>query len=246
MKTQEILSIVALSLLGSCLLCGLAKMAMKGDSAKKNCDKACSMAVFAAVVLLAISQLIGKTDGYEEPSPSPAPAPGVIYCSDGVGGQYADYCYAGHWTGGPGDGPGKEPSHHKGWEGSSCAVACLRYANWKTCGGSKSGKNCEKDSDCSNGTCKYVIPKSEDRVAFCKKNFRLDDWNRDNTGKPQPGIAGGCATDSKYLAQYWGRPFPNAPFQYNVCRTCPSGGPNAGEFQCIGPPEKGKPIAPCS
>ena len=59
MNTQEILSIVALSLLGLCLLCGLAKMAMKGDSAKKNCDKACSMAVFAAVVLLAISQLIG-------------------------------------------------------------------------------------------------------------------------------------------------------------------------------------------
>ena len=64
MNTQEILSIVALSLLGLCLLCGLAKMAMKGDSAKKNCDKACSMAVFAAVVLLAISQLIGETDGY--------------------------------------------------------------------------------------------------------------------------------------------------------------------------------------
>ena len=64
MNTQEILSIVALSLLGLCLLCGLAKMAMRGDSAKKNCDKACSMAVFATVVLLAISQLIGETDGY--------------------------------------------------------------------------------------------------------------------------------------------------------------------------------------
>jgi len=64
MKTQEILSIITLSLLGLCLLCGLAKMAMKKDSAKKNCDKACSMAVFAAVVLLAISQLIGETDGY--------------------------------------------------------------------------------------------------------------------------------------------------------------------------------------
>ena len=70
MKTQEILSIVALSLLGLCLLCGLAKMAMRGDSAKKNCDKACSMAVFAAVVLLTISQLIGETDGYCEIMPS--------------------------------------------------------------------------------------------------------------------------------------------------------------------------------
>ena len=76
MKTQEILSIVALSLLGLCLLCGLAKMAMKKDSAKKNCDKACSMAVFAAVVLLAISQLIGETDGYEEGAPC---------CCDGNG-----------------------------------------------------------------------------------------------------------------------------------------------------------------
>ena len=64
MNTQEILSIVALSLLGLCLLCGLAKMAMRGDSAKKNCDKACSMAVFATVVLLAISQLIGETEAF--------------------------------------------------------------------------------------------------------------------------------------------------------------------------------------
>lgn len=76
MKTQEILSIVALSLLGLCLLCGLAKMAMKKDSAKKNCDKACSMAVFAAVVLIGVSQLIGETEKYTggdsafKPSPS--------------------------------------------------------------------------------------------------------------------------------------------------------------------------------
>ena len=64
MNTQEILSIVALSLLGLCLLCGLAKMAMRGDGAKKNCDKACSMVVFATVVLLAISQLIGETEAF--------------------------------------------------------------------------------------------------------------------------------------------------------------------------------------
>ena len=66
MKTQEILSIASLSLLVLCLLCGLAKMAMKKDSHKKNCDKACVLAVFAAVVLLAISQLIGETDGYSD------------------------------------------------------------------------------------------------------------------------------------------------------------------------------------
>jgi len=64
MKTQEILSIVALSLLGLCFLCGLAKMAMKKDSDKKNCDKACSMAIFAAVVLVGVSQLLTETEKY--------------------------------------------------------------------------------------------------------------------------------------------------------------------------------------
>ena len=71
MKTQEILSIVALAVLGLCLLCGLAKMAMKGDKAKKSCDKACSMAIFAAVVLVGVSQLLTETEKYSAtPSPS--------------------------------------------------------------------------------------------------------------------------------------------------------------------------------
>ena len=64
MKTQEILSIVALSLLGLCFLCGLAKMAMKKDSDKKNCDKACSMAIFAAAALVGVSQLLTETEKY--------------------------------------------------------------------------------------------------------------------------------------------------------------------------------------
>ena len=65
MKTQEILSIVALGLLGVCLLCGLAKMAMKGDKAKKSCDHVCSLSFFVAVVLLGVSQLIKENkDGY--------------------------------------------------------------------------------------------------------------------------------------------------------------------------------------
>jgi len=63
MKTQEILSIVALGLLGVCLLCGLAKMAMKGDKAKKSCDHVCSLSFFVAVVLLGVSQLITE-EGY--------------------------------------------------------------------------------------------------------------------------------------------------------------------------------------
>ena len=64
MNTQEILSIIALSLFGLCFLCGLAKMAMKKDSDKKNCDKACSMAIFAAVVLVGVSQLLTETEKY--------------------------------------------------------------------------------------------------------------------------------------------------------------------------------------
>ena len=65
MKTQEILSIVALGLLGVCLLCGLAKMTMKGDKAKKSCDHVCSLSFFVAVVLLGVSQLIKENkDGY--------------------------------------------------------------------------------------------------------------------------------------------------------------------------------------
>jgi len=57
-KNHNILSIAALVLLGLCLLCGLAKMAMKEDKAKKSCDHACSFFLFLGVVLLGVSQLI--------------------------------------------------------------------------------------------------------------------------------------------------------------------------------------------
>ena len=62
-KTHDILSIVALGLLGVCLLCGLAKMAMKGPRAKQTCNQICSLSLFAAVVLLGVSQLITE-EGY--------------------------------------------------------------------------------------------------------------------------------------------------------------------------------------
>ena len=65
MKTSEILSIIALAALGLCLICGLAKMAMKSDKTKKGCDDACSLLVFIAVVVLGISQLLNE-DGYKE------------------------------------------------------------------------------------------------------------------------------------------------------------------------------------
>ena len=66
MNTKKILSIIALSLLGLCFLCGLAKMVMKKDSDKKNCDKVCSMAIFAAVVLIGVSQLF-PDENYADP-----------------------------------------------------------------------------------------------------------------------------------------------------------------------------------
>ena len=65
MKTREILSIVALAALGLCLLCGLAKMAMKNPKAKQSCDHACSLLVFVAVVLVGVSQLL-EEEGYKE------------------------------------------------------------------------------------------------------------------------------------------------------------------------------------
>ena len=70
MKTREILSIVALAALGLCLLCGLAKMAMKGPKAKQSCDHACSLLVFVAVVLVGVSQLLKENnDGYKTDQP---------------------------------------------------------------------------------------------------------------------------------------------------------------------------------
>ena len=61
MNAKEILTIVALAALGLCLLCSLAKSAMKkGDKSKKHCDKACGAFVFLAIILLAVSQLLGR------------------------------------------------------------------------------------------------------------------------------------------------------------------------------------------
>ena len=61
MKTQEILTIIALSALGLCLLCGLAKMAMKNPKKRSDCDKACGALFFVAVALMAVGQLLGET-----------------------------------------------------------------------------------------------------------------------------------------------------------------------------------------
>jgi hypothetical protein len=89
MNTSEILSIVALSLLGLCLLCGLSKTVMKKDSDKKNCDKACSLAIFAAVALVGVSQLFTeeKYRCQDLNPPKNPPSPG---CNHQGGGNMAN------------------------------------------------------------------------------------------------------------------------------------------------------------
>lgn len=58
MITRKILSIVALSSLGLCLLCSVAKMAMKNPNTKQSCNHACSLLIIVAVVLVGVSQLL--------------------------------------------------------------------------------------------------------------------------------------------------------------------------------------------
>ena len=60
-------------------------MAMKKDSDKKNCDKACSMAIFAAVALVGVSQLLTETEKYtcQERGLSPP----TNFCGDEGGGS---------------------------------------------------------------------------------------------------------------------------------------------------------------
>lgn len=77
MKTQKIISIVTLSLLGLCLLCGLAKITMKKDRHKKNCDKVCAIVIFVAVALVGVGQLLIE--------PSKLPTPGKPTIRKGLG-----------------------------------------------------------------------------------------------------------------------------------------------------------------
>ena len=64
MRTH-VLRIIAISLLGACLLCGLAKMAMKNENSKKTCDNACGALMFMALALVGVSQLNDEKEKYE-------------------------------------------------------------------------------------------------------------------------------------------------------------------------------------
>ena len=76
MNTKEILTIIALSTIGLCLICGLSKMSMKSDNAKKSCDNACNLLFFISIVLIGASQLLNNPEKYggskcQFPTPSP-------------------------------------------------------------------------------------------------------------------------------------------------------------------------------
>jgi len=69
MKTKEILTIIAISSLGLCLLCSLAKMTMRNsDKGKKHCGNACGAFVLLAVILLTVSQLLREEERYGDSS----------------------------------------------------------------------------------------------------------------------------------------------------------------------------------
>ncbi len=66
MRTH-VLRIIAISLLGVCLLCGLAKLGMKNQNSKKTCDNACGILMFVALALIGVSQLNDETEKYKKP-----------------------------------------------------------------------------------------------------------------------------------------------------------------------------------
>ena len=143
MNTKKILIITALSLLGLCLLCSLAKTTMKKDSNKKNCDKGCAAAVFITIVLLAVSQLLTeRVDYYNSPTPTPTPCPTC------------------EW----GNGDGACPAYLDGHDGV-CAkwdddeLACCPTKNWTNenesawCSSLPTDHRCAYAAQCLSGSC---------------------------------------------------------------------------------------------
>ena len=86
MNPKEILIIVALLILGICLLCGIFTMTMKGHKAKQTCNHACSLSLFVAVVLVGVSQLLNEQDDFTA-SPTPTHYSGRPYSPVGSGCQ---------------------------------------------------------------------------------------------------------------------------------------------------------------
>jgi len=135
MKTQEILSIVALAALGLCLLCGLAKMTMKNENSKKTCDNACGILMFVALALFGVSQLIDETEKYKKPPFAHIPlASCKKFCNDDSDcDNPGTYCLNG-------------PEYTPGDNGLFCCFGSeTRCSDW--------GKGC--DCTCKNPACGF-------------------------------------------------------------------------------------------
>jgi len=161
MQTREILSIVALAALGLCLLCGLAKMAMKNPKAKQACNKACSLLVFVGLTLIGVSQLLGETKNTSPQVPAhlmPVPlggdcspsegkdcAPGLQCETKGIGSSgkcmlpIPDPSGHHHHTSGP------KPPPAPGTLGGACQAAIGL-------------PQCKSGLKCSSGKCMLPIP----------------------------------------------------------------------------------------
>ena len=66
MKTKEILTIIAISSLGLCLLCSFLKMLLKSNKYRQSCDKGCIVLVFMGAILLGVSQLLPTVDSFSD------------------------------------------------------------------------------------------------------------------------------------------------------------------------------------
>jgi len=180
MKTKEILSIFALVAIGLCLICGVAKTAMKSPKQKQSCDTACSLLVFVAVVLVGVSQLLGEIG-----TPQVHVVPGQGFggldepchpIKTGMIGQ--PYCDSGYiCTPSPGTGPSLCKSSNfikpkPGQVGGACRG-----------GSDTSGIQCNPGSHCNN-----LLPPT------CVKNPATPPGPM-HFIKPKPGQLGGACGD---------------------------------------------------
>ena len=92
MTVRKILSIIALVLLLVALGCGLFKMTTKNPNTKKSCENLMNLAVFLAIILLGVSQLlredfegfITKGTGEQGNAPEDASTGGTTECTPGT------------------------------------------------------------------------------------------------------------------------------------------------------------------
>jgi len=160
MKTKEILSIFALVAIVLCLICGVAKTAMKSPKQKQSCDTACSLLIFVAVVLVGISQLLDEDAGKVFNPISPGHLGARCLTGSDVSGLQ---CLDGSVCKATGDygvkmcvtpkkqahvpGPGNAPGHYitPGTNGGECRTSMI------------AGKaQCDKNLSCqTNNTCGY-------------------------------------------------------------------------------------------